>query len=80
MNFETFIHFLSVHCDIYIEEETKGLVSASNPDEIFSQLKEQLKGTPVFKAFTEMLQKLLLVRRGGKQGYSLRFPYRCSIR
>jgi hypothetical protein len=50
------------------EEETKGLVSLSNPDEIFNQLKEQLKGTPVFKYFTDMLQKLLLVRRGGKQG------------
>jgi hypothetical protein len=82
---ETFTHSFThsliffLYFVIDVEEEKKGLVSTTNPDEIFNQLKEQLKGTPVFKPFTEMLQKLLLVRRGGKQGYLLHFPYRCLI-
>jgi hypothetical protein len=80
------LHIIYTHIHTYTltftyteEEANRGLVMSGNPDELFNQLKEQLKGTPVFKSFIEMLQKLLLVRRGGKQGYSLLLHLHRSI-
>jgi hypothetical protein len=50
------------------EEQSKFTVSAGNPEEAFNKVREQLKGTPLYNVFGNILSHLLMVRRTGKPG------------
>lgn len=59
---------LELQLDIFEENHEESMPVVQNPDTVFQQLKDAVKGTPVYPQFVQVLNHLLLLRRLGRPG------------